>query len=28
LNIWSAFISPSFSFDTMDPSLCWGGTFL
>jgi hypothetical protein len=31
LNIWSANIppsSPSFSFDTMDPSLIWGGTFL
>jgi hypothetical protein len=28
LNIWSAIIPPSFSFDTMDPSLSWGGTFL
>ncbi len=27
LNIWSAIIPPSFSFDTMDPSLSWGGTF-
>jgi hypothetical protein len=23
LNIWSAIIPPSFSFDTMDPSLSW-----
>jgi hypothetical protein len=28
LNIWPAVTLPSLSFDTMDPSVSWGGIFL